>query len=314
MTDCKYWNESWGPSFAGRCSAPDDVGTNAVNKFCTSPQTCPYLLEPLYKRKSQMKNQEILNALNEKIKAAEEALLYLNQTKAGLEKVIANSAKTPVEEAYKKVYGKYPVTDIADTCWDGDGWNNFQAGYNAACEEPKENEWKNVALDFGKKLPVILPHSYNELSPNAWYMWVVSTYDKYMEQRDIESGYTPKSQEEVNTLQEKDWKVDVKTNLKPHWEPKPQEPEETEQSLKKAFHREIKQGVVSSSTKQLTLYDICINWWRELHDSCDMNISIEDLVNRIVEEWLPKEMKDDCEGFWTDGYNDYRKSLIRRLN
>lgn len=42
-----------------------------------------------------MNNQEILNALNEKIKAAEEALLYLNQTKAGLERVIANSAKPP---------------------------------------------------------------------------------------------------------------------------------------------------------------------------------------------------------------------------
>jgi hypothetical protein len=55
MIDCKYWKESWGKSFAGRCSAPDDVSTNATNsRHCMSPQTCPYLLEPLYKKKSQM--------------------------------------------------------------------------------------------------------------------------------------------------------------------------------------------------------------------------------------------------------------------
>lgn len=49
-----------------------------------------------------IKNQEILNSLNEKIKAAEEALLYLNQTKAGLERVIANSAKP--ETLWEKFY------------------------------------------------------------------------------------------------------------------------------------------------------------------------------------------------------------------
>jgi hypothetical protein len=81
-----------------------------------------------------MKNQEILNALNEKIKAAEEALLYLNQTKAGLERVI-EMQKSPAEEAFKRVYGRYPVTDIADTCWDGYGWVHFEAGYHSAKEE-----------------------------------------------------------------------------------------------------------------------------------------------------------------------------------
>jgi hypothetical protein len=80
-----------------------------------------------------MKNQEILNALNEKIKAAEEALLYLNQTKAGLERVIENH-KTPCEEAHKKVYGHYPDTGIGNGysyIW----WDVFQKGYNAAKEE-----------------------------------------------------------------------------------------------------------------------------------------------------------------------------------
>jgi hypothetical protein len=80
-----------------------------------------------------MKNQEILNALNEKIKAAEEALLYLNQTKEGLERVIEKH-KTPCEEAHKKVYGHYPDTGIGNGhsyIW----WDVFKKGYNAAKEE-----------------------------------------------------------------------------------------------------------------------------------------------------------------------------------
>lgn len=72
-------------------------------------------------------------------------------------------------------------------------------------KEVEVNEWKDVALKFGEKLPVILPYGYYELPPAAWFRWVVFTYDKYMEQRDKESGYTPELQEEVNKLQEKEW-------------------------------------------------------------------------------------------------------------
>ena len=69
--------------------------------------------------------------------------------------MIENSSKTPAEEAYKEWYGGYPSNGIAiDNSWDA-----FQAGYNAACEEPP--------------------------------------------------------QEEVNTLHEKEWKVDAKSLLRP---------------------------------------------------------------------------------------------------
>lgn len=72
----------------------------------------------------------------------------------------------------------------------------------------EENDWKTVALLFGKKLPVIPPYGYDELSPNAWYMWVVFNYDYYIKQRDIESGRYPTP---------------------------PQTPEQIEKSLKEAF-------------------------------------------------------------------------------
>jgi hypothetical protein len=79
-----------------------------------------------------MKNQEILNALNEKIKAAEEALLYLNQTKAGLERVIEKQ-KSPVEIAFKDNYGVYP--DELKTTDDFNCWNSFRRGHIAAKQE-----------------------------------------------------------------------------------------------------------------------------------------------------------------------------------
>ncbi len=159
----------------------------------------------------------------------------------------------PIKEAYKKIYGHYPVIDENDYYrWGGPTWFPFKRGYTAAkkdkeseyqpsmvncilkgtppdgyvtwnewynelgskgilhnlkisSKEVEVNEWKDVALKFGEKLPVILPYGYYELSPAAWFRWVVFTYDKYMEERDKESGYTPELQEEVNKLQEKEW-------------------------------------------------------------------------------------------------------------
>ena len=50
--------------------------------------------------------------------------------------------KTPVEEAFKRVYGHYPVSDINDTCWDGSTWEDFQAGYKSAQKDYKVGEWE----------------------------------------------------------------------------------------------------------------------------------------------------------------------------
>ena len=50
--------------------------------------------------------------------------------------------KSPAEEAFKRVYGRYPITDIADTCWDGSTWTNFINGYDAAQEDYKVGEYQ----------------------------------------------------------------------------------------------------------------------------------------------------------------------------
>jgi hypothetical protein len=84
-----------------------------------------------------MKNQEILNALNEKIKAAEKVLLYLNQTKEGLERVIEKQ-KSPAEEAYQKVYGYYHPTTPSVSNYEDTRWSAFQNGYKSAQKDWKE--------------------------------------------------------------------------------------------------------------------------------------------------------------------------------
>jgi len=94
-------------------------------------------------------------------------------------------------------------------------------------------------------------------------------------------------------------------------------PEETEQSLKEAFREAVKQGVVSSSNKPQTLYDLIAEWWEYLEDTLDMDSSIKDLVNDI-EEWLPKEQSAagsqnayvECS---VEGFNDAINKIRRKL-
>ena len=61
------------------------------------------------------------------------------QAKLELLKEIENH-KTPCEEAFKRVYNRYPVTDVNDTCWDGSTWIDFKFGYIAAQKDYKVEE------------------------------------------------------------------------------------------------------------------------------------------------------------------------------
>ena len=100
------------------------------------------------------------------------------------------------------------------------------------------------------------------------------------------------------------------------WEPTPQEPEQTEKSLKEA----VKQDLVSSATKPQSLTDLIYDWWEDVfttHSDWDMETSIEDLVDRI-QLWLPKEQSAagsqnvyvECA---VDGYNDCLNDIKRKL-
>jgi len=54
--------------------------------------------------------------------------------------------KSPAEEAYKRVYGHYPVIDENDYHrWDGQTWFAFQKGYNSAKKDYKVGEYQPTA-------------------------------------------------------------------------------------------------------------------------------------------------------------------------
>ena len=74
-------------------------------------------------KRTEMTETEKLKA---QIKVLEKKLSFLEE----LEKT-----KSPVEEAYKKVFGCYPITDVGDAYWE-----YFQKGYNAAYEEKVAEE------------------------------------------------------------------------------------------------------------------------------------------------------------------------------
>ena len=233
MASCKYYDAGW-------CYAPKVINANDVEGACTEPEYCPYL-------KSKMTEKEKIEG---EIKILQKKLSFLEE----IEKT-----KSPVEEAYKDWWGEYPGTEN----WTSDAtrWQGFQAGYEFAYaistakevmekvqEEQEEDEWKSVALCFGEKLASIGPYGYYDFTPGEWLEWVLNAYEKlsddYLKLLEKERVKAKKSQEQVNKLQEKDWNVDVKTNLKP------QTPEEIEQSLKEAFCEAIKQGIIPEVDKQ----------------------------------------------------------------
>jgi hypothetical protein len=191
--------------------------------------------------------------------------------------------QTPAEEAYKRWMDVYPPTGPSVNAIDLFRWRAFQRGYDAAYQEPEENEWKSVALKLGEKLSDVGPDGYYEFSADEWFEWVI---DECLTN-------------EVKRLQEKEWNA-VRESVKwceehPDKDPldwlKPQTPEQVADGLKEAFREAVKQGVVSSTTKPKTLYQLIEDWWSDVfttHSDWDMETSIANLVDEIS-LWLPTE-------------------------
>ena len=99
---------------------------------------------------------------------------------------------------------------------------------------------------------------------------------------------------------------------------KPQTPEQVADGLKEAFREAVKQGVVSSSNKPQTLYDLIADWWDEIFmNNNEAAVTIESLVDDI-EKWLPKEQSAagsqnayvECS---VEGFNDAINKIRRKL-
>ena len=211
--------------------------------------------------------------------------IYYNHIQVKKEK--EQRTKTPVEECYKDWWGQYPELET-DSQYDDTRWQGFQAGYEFAYaistakevmekvqEEQEEDEWKSVALRFGEKLSGYLSDGYYELSPAAWFRWAVFTYGKGQQVKDA-------VRESVKWCEEH-------PNENPLDYLKPQTPEQVADGLKEAFREAVKQGVVSSSNKPQTLYDLIADWWDEIFmNNNEAAVTIESLVDEIS-LWLPTE-------------------------
>ena len=84
-------------------------------------------------------------AFNNEIEEVKAQLKVLEKKLSFLEEL--SKTKSPVEEAYKEHYGKYPVTDIseeltAEDNWNVISWSAFQAGYNASQKDYKVGEYQ----------------------------------------------------------------------------------------------------------------------------------------------------------------------------
>jgi hypothetical protein len=210
----------------------------------------------------------------------------------------------------KGVSVTYPVPTLVmvndaetERLLEGIYYNHIQVKKEKVAQEPEDNEWKSVALRFGEKLSGYLSDGYYELSPNAWFRWAVFTYKKHQQIKDAVRE-SVKWCEEHPDKDPLDWL-------------KPQTPEQVADGLKEAFREAVKQGVVSSSNKPQTLYDLIAEWWEYLEDTLNMDSSIKDLVNDI-EEWLPKEQSSagsqnayvECS---VEGFNDCLNKIKQKL-
>jgi hypothetical protein len=217
-------------------------------------------------------------------------------------KVFVNKVKpkSPVEEAYKEVYGWYPPTTSSVSNYEDNRWSAFQDGYNASQEPKKEQKWGDIVRESVK---------WCEEHPDE------SVEDYLTPQGPVGPGPGPKG-------------VIV------GYEPTPQTPEQVADGLKEAFREAVKQGVVSSvdkpkddfmdkmvaKLKGQNLTDLIFDWWEDVfttNSNDDMETSIDDLVERI-KHWLPKEQSAagsqnayvECS---VEGFNDCLNKIKRKL-
>ena len=153
----------------------------------------------------------------------------------------------------------------------------------------EENDWKTVALLFGKKLPVIPPYGYDELSPNAWYTWVVFNYDYYIKQRDIESGRYPTPPQTPEQIEKSLRTAFGKAQQTEKWKEiqKLIDEEDNDKNFKNSLDLIREWG---EKNKPPTLKELLWEWWEDIftrNSDLDADASIDILVDMIDKKFIP---------------------------
>ena len=258
--------------------------------------------------------------MTETIQTLKEDIAILQEKLQKLEEL--QQTKSPVEIAFKDWWGEYPRIEIW-TEYDKIRWVSFSAGYYNASKvsetpqepednewtieklqeknwyvdvktllkskEPEENDWKTVALLFGKKLPVIPPYGYDELSPNAWYTWVVFNYDYYIKQRDIESGRYPTPPQTPEQIEKSLRTAFGKAQQTEKWKEiqKLIDEEDNDKNFKNSLDLIREWG---EKNKPPTLKELLWEWWEDIftrNSDLDADASIDYLVDILDRKFIP---------------------------
>lgn len=197
-------------------------------------------------------------------------VIYQLQDDGKTLKVFVNTVKpkSPVEEAYKEVYGHYPLIDENDCCrWEGKIWFAFQKGYNASQKPEKEQQIKELVRESVK---------WCEEHQNE-------SLEDYLRPKTPEQ--TEKSLKEafVKAQQTEKWKETQKLIDAPKesWMGKP-----IEELVDKLMENppDCLKFVMGQS-----LYDLIADWWDKIFvNGNPSGQNIESLIEQI-ELWLPKE-------------------------
>ena len=130
----------------------------------------------------QKTNDETIQTLKEDIAILQEKLQKLEELQR---------TKSPVEEAYKKVYGAYPPTTPSVSNFEDTRWSAFQNGYNASkvSETPQEPEELKTLYDALQCPLHINGYHFNE-DQKDWICdivekWLPDEHNMIVEERDL---------------------------------------------------------------------------------------------------------------------------------
>ena len=202
------------------------------------------------------KNEEEIEKVKAQIKVLEKKLSFLEE----LEKT-----KSPVEEAYKRVYGNYPPTGPSVDAIDLFRWRAFQMGYNAAYEEKVSEEpqkWDAV------RESVKWCEEHPDKDPLDWLKpQTPEQTEQSLKEAFKEAQKTEKWKEIQNLIDEEDNDKNFKNSL----------------DLIKEW---------GEKNKPKTLYQICMEWWDEVFvNEMDDDICVDVLVSKIDKEFIPPSSK-----------------------
>lgn len=229
--------------------------------------------------------------------------------------------KSPCEEAYKRVYGHYPLIDENDCCrWEGKIWFAFQKGYESAQKDykvgayqPKEKEqkWGDIVRESVK--------------------WCKEHPDE-----SVEDYLTPQTPEQVdaglrNAMRKakKDGVFDEPTKpmneVLDRLENKYKDAEENAASYMtdEVVNRMLKRWETDPPSflrfeLGKTLEALITRWWDDvLYGGIHQDWAIDDLIDQI-QLWLPREQSHEGTQSASvidlvDGYNDALTKIKSKL-